>query len=46
VELWPRQRAHDSGATDSEEEKRAQQFPGEVKLQKQVGWMHKEQAEP
>jgi len=46
VEHWPQCHERDGDAVGREEEERAQQFPGEIKLQKQVSWMHKEQAEP
>ena len=45
MELWPRRSACDEDVAGREEEERAEQFPGEVKQQKRVGWVRKEQAE-
>ena len=45
VELWPRRSACDRDVAGREEEERSEQFSGEVKQQKRVGWVRKEQAE-
>ena len=45
MELWPRRSAYDGDVAGHEEEERAEQFPGEIKQQKQIGWVRKEQAE-
>ena len=45
MELWPRRSACDGDVAGHKEEERAEQFSGEVKQQKRVGWVHKEQAE-
>ena len=44
MELWPWRSACDGDVAGHEEEERAEQFSGEVKQQKRVGWVHKEQA--
>ena len=45
MELWPRRSVLDGDVAGREEEERAKQFSDEVKQQKWVGWVHKEQAE-
>ena len=45
MELWPRRSACDGDVAGHEEEEHAEQFPGEIKQQKWVGWVRKEQVE-
>ena len=45
MELWPRRSACDGDVAGHEEEERTEQFSCEVKQQKQVEWVRKEQAE-
>ena len=45
MELWPWRSACDGDVAGHEEEERAEQFPSEIKQQKRVGWVRKEQAE-
>ena len=45
MELWPRRSACDGDVTGHEEEEHAEQFSSEVKQQKRVSWVHKEQVE-
>ena len=45
MELWPRQSVLDGDVAGHEEEERAKQLPGEIKQQKWVGWVRKEQVE-
>ena len=45
MELWPRRNRIAGEVADHEEEERTEQFPIEIKQQKQVGWVCKEQAE-
>ena len=45
MELWPRRSACDGDVVGHKEEERTEQFSGEVKQQKQVGWVRKEQVE-
>ena len=45
MELWPQQNGIAGEVVGREEEERAEQFFDEVKQQKRVGWVRKEQAE-
>ena len=45
MELWPRRSVRDGDAAGREEEERAQQFLGEIKLNWWVGWSRKDKAE-
>ena len=45
MELWPRRSTRDGDAAGREEEERAQQFSGEIKLNWWISWARKDKAE-